>query len=360
VEVSRKQICQGARVLRVALGHWVADPHTQRLHQKENTTMRTLFAYFFKPDGLDKQPMGMTEGPTAGPGPDNFGAPLPPQERRPFSDDALPPPFDITEMEPPDDLIDELISNDGFPSRQFQKLEGQDDFREPFVWETNDGDFLELRNMATPHLFYTLRMIFNHSVPPAFRIGQFRRRANVDRWPLDYREQAGHEIRAELRKRSDLEPWMKGEVQDMVANAAYLEGRPPSWQQVLRTYAEQDGLTADEIRRRLGDLGLDADRYVPQPTKSFVAETNARIIAHREKRARERRANLKEIREMNREKRMRRAVPTDLTGFPDKRCMEHRSYAGIRKPRVDCNACKQVYRARQQKRKTYRKVYAEG
>jgi hypothetical protein len=304
----------------VALGHWAADSYTQHLHQKENKNMKmkTLFAYFFRPDGLDKQPI-YVELP-----------PGPPLDGPPFKAAPEPPPFEVS---------DDLIENDGFPSRQVQKLEDQ----EPFVWETNDGNFLELRNMATPHLFYTLRMIFNHSVPPAFRVGEFRRRANIDRWPLDYREQAGHEIRGELRKRADLDPWMKGEVQDMVANAAYLDGKVPSWQVApridLRPYTADDLRKMEQIPKKITLL-----EKLARERQAAAAEQKASRKAKRMKRA------AAEQKASRKAKRMKRAVPTDLRGLPGKRCMEHRSYAGIRKSRTDCNACKQVYRARLRRR----------
>jgi hypothetical protein len=94
-----------------------------------------------------------------------------------------------------------------------------------FVWETDDGDFLCLSEMATKHLFYTLRMLFNHSVPPVFRIGWCpkNRHEGVFDWPADYREQAIRKIYHELTEhRSDLDPDLQEELDDMERNATVI------------------------------------------------------------------------------------------------------------------------------------------
>ena len=46
-----------------------------------------------------------------------------------------------------------------------------------FVWVTQDGGRLTPAQMKTPHLFYTLRMIFNHTAPPCYQIPGCRRYA---------------------------------------------------------------------------------------------------------------------------------------------------------------------------------------
>jgi hypothetical protein len=77
--------------------------------------------------------------------------------------------------------------------------------RKNFKWITSDGDALSPKDMATPHLFYALRMIWNNTVPPVFRIGMFRRRSAVGTWPIDYVVQAVDELRKELNTRDDLD-----------------------------------------------------------------------------------------------------------------------------------------------------------
>jgi hypothetical protein len=281
----------------------------------------------------------------------NKAEPVVVEARRPYSpqvDPEMGPPYSPSDPPPfegpevPDDLIDELIADRlTFPNRQKQDLSTVE-----FMWETNDGDQLFLSDMATPHLFYTLRMIYNHSVPPAFRVGDFKRRKNVDQWPIDYRQQAGREIFKELEGRADYEHWMQLEVKDMRTNADFLSS--------LQQYAIEDVLTTDKIREKLRQMGItDPGRYIP---RSKMVDTSAQDALDR---AAERRENAEAQRANRKAKRMKRAVKTDLPGCPGVRCMEHRSYCGLRNPRVDCNACKQVYRARQRRRKDprfYRKA----
>jgi hypothetical protein len=313
--VGERKICSsGTSLFSVAFGHWAADPYTQHLHKKGNK-MNKLFAYIFGPQGADKREIQMEidrrEEIESGfdengvraveeSGGDETYEKLHAQSLgAPFGPADDPPPF-----EP-------------FPNRQVQS-------GRIFIWETNDGAKLPVTKMATPHLFYTLRMIYNHSVPPAFRVGDFKRRKNVDQWPLDYRVQAGREIRRELESRKDYELWMQFEVKDMLENEKFINSLAPSPPTInLRPFTEE------EIRATIAKHGLDPDRYVPERVQR---------------------------RSLAREKRMKRAVVTGLMGFPGKRCMEHRSYAGIRRPRVDCKACGQVYRARQLKRKAAHKI----
>lgn len=89
----------------------------------------------------------------------------------------------------------------------------------PFLWVTHKGKVMELLDMATPHLFYTVRMLFNHSVPPVFRVGEFKRYPDVPNWPIRYRRAAVASMRKELSKRDDIEDYMRDEMCDMVANS---------------------------------------------------------------------------------------------------------------------------------------------
>lgn len=41
-----------------------------------------------------------------------------------------------------------------------------------FKWRTAEGEWIAPEKMETRHLFYTLRMIWNHSVPAELRVGQ--------------------------------------------------------------------------------------------------------------------------------------------------------------------------------------------
>jgi hypothetical protein len=221
------------------------------------------------------------------------------------AEEAAPCPFEVgsEEIENGDSLIPVDVRNYGLEgSRNLQQIESL----RQFVWQTDKGKLLYPREMATEHLFYTIRMLFNHSVPPAFRVGQFKRHDNVFEWPLVYKEQAAAALREALQTRkTELTSDMRNEMTDMEANAVFL----------------------DLLRNSTGPLV-----NVPE-TAVLTSKEIAPVI----------RRGLAKI------KRMRRAVPTTLRGFPGKRCMEHRSYSGTRKPRVDCNACRQVFNARRRR-----------
>lgn len=90
---------------------------------------------------------------------------------------------------------------------------------ENFVWITHKRKLMRPRNMATPHLFYTVRMLFNHSVAPCFRVGQFIRYKDVPTWTLQYKRAAAVAMLTELSKREDLDSEDQHELDDMNENA---------------------------------------------------------------------------------------------------------------------------------------------
>jgi hypothetical protein len=151
-------------------------------------------------------------------------------------------------------------------------------------------------------------------VPPAFRVGDFRRRNEVFEWPFEYREQAMLALVNEFNTRTDREEWMINELSDLHSNLRFI-----------------DEITKAELVNN--DIGIVCEQMKRAP----ILDTSAQDVIDRRQ-------------DVAREKRMQRAVPTLLRGFPGKRCMEHRSYAGIRNPRPDCAACNQVFLARRKKR----------
>lgn len=44
------------------------------------------------------------------------------------------------------------------------------DYRGNYRWVSKEGDHHQVSRMAAAHLFYAMRMLYNHSCPPAFRI----------------------------------------------------------------------------------------------------------------------------------------------------------------------------------------------
>lgn len=96
----------------------------------------------------------------------------------------------------------------------------------PFIWITHKGAALLPSEMATPHLFYSLRMIFNHSVPPVFRVvgagEEMKRYRDVPHWNADYRTEALTQLTAELDSRDDLDETLRDQLADIKSNCAVI------------------------------------------------------------------------------------------------------------------------------------------
>lgn len=94
------------------------------------------------------------------------------------------------------------------------------ELRKPYVWKTHDGEFLTVTEMRTLHLFYTVRMLFNHTAPPALRI------PGTKKWKLNHtmvqRVDAVRAMMPELARRDDLPDWAKEQMAHMARAARSL------------------------------------------------------------------------------------------------------------------------------------------
>jgi hypothetical protein len=98
------------------------------------------------------------------------------------------------------------------PERYFPKpKKAERKVRRPFKWVTHKGDLVDPADMATPHLFYALRMIFNHSVPEEYqtpplseteKVRGINRYGDVPSWPDSYKKAAVKALAAELNERN--------------------------------------------------------------------------------------------------------------------------------------------------------------
>lgn len=73
-----------------------------------------------------------------------------------------------------------------------------------FQWRDREGNWHYPENMSTKHLFFTLRMIWNHSVTDEFQIEPFRRYNFGATYTQQYMAEAVTNICKELSKRNDL------------------------------------------------------------------------------------------------------------------------------------------------------------
>lgn len=85
----------------------------------------------------------------------------------------------------------------------------------PFLWLTHSGDLIEPADMATQHLYYAIRMLFNHTVPAKYRtpesVQEIKKYTDVPKWSKAYKTAASKALSAELRTRStgELTPSMR-------------------------------------------------------------------------------------------------------------------------------------------------------
>lgn len=101
----------------------------------------------------------------------------------------------------------------------------------PFLWLTHSGDLVKPANMATPHLYYAIRMLFNHTVPAKYRtpesVQEIIKYKDVPKWSVAYKKAAAKALRAEFDKRStrDLTQAMRDGVRWMNTVNELLESK---------------------------------------------------------------------------------------------------------------------------------------
>lgn len=85
----------------------------------------------------------------------------------------------------------------------------------PWRWRTKGGQFLPVTEMATTHLFHTLRMIWNHTMPLPAQLpgGRFNFSAY---YTEDYMKQAIAQLAPELARRNDLPSELQVQLKHMI------------------------------------------------------------------------------------------------------------------------------------------------
>lgn len=106
-----------------------------------------------------------------------------------------------------------------------QKLLAQGNaLTDDFKWRCLDGRILEVQHMVTTHLFYCVRMIFNHSIPPSFQIPGCRR-YDFSMISMERRLISLTHLLLELQSRSDLPQWMWREMEYMREAASRMDNK---------------------------------------------------------------------------------------------------------------------------------------
>lgn len=107
-------------------------------------------------------------------------------------------------------------------------------------WVTQEGDDIRIPDMNTHHMFFAIRMIFNHSVPAEHATGPHKRYRLHDHAPA-LRRFILVAMLQELVKRTDLAAWMRDELGHMAHTVdALLHGHYP--QLKLKTKVKFDDL----------------------------------------------------------------------------------------------------------------------
>lgn len=84
-----------------------------------------------------------------------------------------------------------------------------------FEWKDRDNNFYYVENMTTSHLFFTLRMIWNHTMPEEAKLRPYIKYRFGSYYKEKYMLDAVINIFHELEKRHDLKPKWKADLQNM-------------------------------------------------------------------------------------------------------------------------------------------------
>ena len=87
----------------------------------------------------------------------------------------------------------------------------------PFKWKTRTNDLLRVDQMETRHLFFTLRLIWNHTMPPEARLPEGNRYQLGYFYTAEYLESAIKAISHELSGRTDMAPDWSRQLAQMIS-----------------------------------------------------------------------------------------------------------------------------------------------
>lgn len=83
-------------------------------------------------------------------------------------------------------------------------LFGNTEIQEGWKWRESSGKMSLPKDMETRHLFHTLKMIWNHTMPEDARFTIYKKYTFSDRYSPEYMMKAVFNIGNELFKRTDL------------------------------------------------------------------------------------------------------------------------------------------------------------
>ncbi len=125
-------------------------------------------------------------------------------------------------------ILDILDRTEGRPD-----MDSLENNPELFHWQTADGVFVRPDQMTALHLFHTVRLLWNHTVPDAHQLKPYRQ------WSLtldaDEREEAMREMLAELGRRVVKE----GLTPEQRAELATIRLKDKVWEKARKTLSSR-------------------------------------------------------------------------------------------------------------------------
>lgn len=97
-----------------------------------------------------------------------------------------------------------------------QIAENKNQIKRKFQWRDSQGGFHLPSEMETRHLFYTLRMIWNHTMPDQAQIKPFRRYEFGEHYTEYYLKDAVLNLAHELKTRNDMTAEWRAQLSFMV------------------------------------------------------------------------------------------------------------------------------------------------
>lgn len=107
-------------------------------------------------------------------------------------------------------------------ARQVSERGGQSVARK-FAWRDRKGVMHDPAKMQTSHLFYTLRMIWNHSMPEEAAIHPYRAYSFGRQYTQDYMKNAIVALGRELGTRSDIHPKHAADIEHMMRHLSTMQ-----------------------------------------------------------------------------------------------------------------------------------------
>ena len=93
-----------------------------------------------------------------------------------------------------------------------------------WMWRERNGNFILPQNMSTKHVFYVMKMIWNHACPKYMRIWDDHRYRFSDWYTKDYMLRAFHIMWDEAEHREDMGKRMKWAM-EQIRTSVYLYQR---------------------------------------------------------------------------------------------------------------------------------------